>query len=138
MINNIRFTTDLPDRDQYVPLFLSTGWNDDYRFTDDRIFESIQHSWYCLSAYDDSELVGFGRIISDGVLHALIVDLIITPAYKGRGVGSELLRRLIEQCRTHGIPDIQLFCATGQTGFYLKHGFKARPDNAPGMQIPLR
>lgn len=39
--DEIRFTTDLPDRGRYVSLFISTGWNDDYRFTEDRSFESV-------------------------------------------------------------------------------------------------
>lgn len=34
-----------------------------------------------------------------------------------------------------GIDDIQLFCAQGKSGFYLRNGFAARPADAPGMQF---
>ena len=76
---------------------------------------------------------GFGRIVSDGVVHALIADLIVLPAYQRRGIGSEILRRLLDQCRTHEIHTVQLFCASGKAGFYEKHGFVRRADDAPGM-----
>ena len=41
---------------------------------------------------------------------------------------------LVEQCHLSGIKDIDLFCAKGKAGFYLKNGFARRPDDAPGMQ----
>lgn len=58
---------------------------------------AIENSWYSISAYNKEELIGYGRVISDGVHHALIVDLIIAPKYQSKGIGSEILRRLLKK-----------------------------------------
>ncbi len=78
-------------------------------------------------------LVGFGRIVSDGILHAMVYDFITHPEYQSKGVDSEVLTRLVEKCQESGIRDIQLFCAKGKRRFYEKRGFVARAEEGPGM-----
>ena len=86
-----------------------------------------------MSAYDEGRLVGFGRAVSDSI-HAMIYDLIVAPDYQRQGIGGEILDRLVKYCQEAHIRDIQLFCASGRRQFYERHSFKARPDDAPGMQ----
>jgi predicted N-acetyltransferase YhbS len=62
----------------------------------------------------------------------------VLPEYQGQGIGFGLLRELVARCRGAGIRDIQLFCARGQAGFYERQGFQARPEDAPGMQLPFQ
>jgi GNAT superfamily N-acetyltransferase len=125
----------LPERSEFFTLFEATGWNREYRLDDGQLFEAIQQSWYCISAYESDRLVGFGRVISDGVLHALIVDLIVLPTHQGRGIGRAVLAALVERCTSCAIRDVQLFCAQGKVGFYHKCGFVERPADAPGMEL---
>jgi len=132
---NIEYEEKAPGIDEYFPLFLTTGWNDEYRFTKDEIRAAIAGSWYAVSAYDGGKLVGCGRTISDGLHHALVVDIIVDPDYQGRGIGGEILKRIVAECRSHNIRDIQLFAAKGKAGFYEKHGFAARSADAPGMEL---
>lgn len=136
-LTTVRYTDTLPEKSRYFKLFETTGWNLDYQLDEDRLYEAIRHSWYVVSAYHDDLLIGFGRAISDGVLHALIVDLTVHPNYQGRGTGSHILNALVEKCRSSDIRDIQLFCAKGKVSFYEKNGFVPRPTNAPGMEIKL-
>lgn len=91
-------------------------------------------SWYVASAYDDGRLVGTGRVVSDGLVHAMVYDLIVLPEFQGMGIGAALLDRLVRRCTQSRIRDIQLFCARGKRPFYEKRGFVARPTDAPGMQ----
>ncbi len=135
---NINYTTSLPDKDQYFKLFESTGWNKNYNLNQDQVFETLLNSWYTISAYQDNKLLGFGRIISDGIMHALILDMIILPGYQNKGIGSSIINKLKEKCFSNKIRDIQLFSAKEKAGFYLKHGFTVRPENAPGMEIKLK
>jgi ribosomal protein S18 acetylase RimI-like enzyme len=74
-------------------------------------------------------------VISDGVYHALIADLIIQPDYQGNGLGKKVLDLLVRKCKNHKIRDIQLFAAKDKYAFYEKSGFEKRPVNAPGMQL---
>ncbi len=124
-------TDELPEEEQFYELYYSTGW--EYEFKPEELLEAIKNSWYTMAAYHGERLVGFGRILSDGIYQAFICDLIVLPDYQGKGIGGSILRRLVKKCRDHDIRMIMLFCASGQAGFYEKFGFTKRPREAPGM-----
>ena len=48
-----------------------------------------------LARESDGRAVGFVNAVGDGVLSAYIPLLEVLPAYQGRGIGSELVRRLL-------------------------------------------
>ncbi len=133
--HTIIFKNTLPNSKDYWNLFQTTGWNKEYNFSLEDLEMAIKNSWYICSLYDLDELVGFGRVIADGVHHALIVDLIIHPEYQGKGLGSKLLNRLVSKCKDNNIRDIQLFAAKDKFSFYENFGFNKRPHNAPGMEL---
>jgi GNAT superfamily N-acetyltransferase len=132
--DSIQVRETVPPINDYWNLFQTTGWNDEYGFTRTDLGKAISASWYCLSAYDSGHLVGIGRVIADGIHHALIVDIIVHPQFQRRGIGSLILDGLLKRCKENNIRDIQLFAAAGKYSFYEKHGFVSRPHNAPGMQ----
>ncbi|MCL4561994.1 MAG: GNAT family N-acetyltransferase [Chloroflexi bacterium] len=111
---------------------MTTGWNEEYQLTQTVFCTAIEKSWCTIAAYDDKRLVGFGRVVTDG-LHAMIYEVIVDPIYQKRGVGTQLVTRLIDRCQMAQIRDIQLFCAPGKEPFYQKLGFVRRPQDAPGM-----
>ena len=130
------YSEQLPSAPEYAALFETTGWNRVYEASPEALGKALQNSWCSASAYDSGQLIGFGRIVSDGVLYAMIHDLIVHPSYQGRGVGSEILRKLIQNCRNAGIREIQLFSAAGRSEFYERFGFVARASDSPGMRLP--
>jgi len=123
-----------PAGEQFWRLFQTTGWNKKYQLSPGELVQSLHASWFVISAYDGEKLVGFGRLVSDGVLHAMIYELIVLPEYQGRGIGGKILEDLVAKCREARVRDIQLFCAAGKRAFYEKRGFRVRPEDAPGMQ----
>jgi ribosomal protein S18 acetylase RimI-like enzyme len=74
-------------------------------------------------------VVGFITAISDGVLMAFIPLLEVLPAYQGRGVGQELVRRMLERLRH--LYAIDLLCDAELQPFYA--GLGMRP--ASGMLL---
>lgn len=133
-MNKIHYSDNIPDIDSFFVLYESTGWNDKSKKPKELLFHALKNSWYFVSVYAGDQLVGCGRIISDGHLHAFITEMIVLPEYQMKGIGKEILKRLVDKALECGIRDIQLFCAKGKEGFYLNNGFGKRPDNAPGMQ----
>jgi GNAT superfamily N-acetyltransferase len=131
----LTFSNDMPPKEGFWELFLTTGWNEKYCLSAAELRQALQSSWFLVSVYENGRLVGFGRLVSDGILHAMIYELIVAPPYQNRGIGSQILERLIDRCREHRIRDIQLFCARGKKAFYEKRGFIARHEEAPGMQF---
>jgi GNAT superfamily N-acetyltransferase len=131
----VEYRAEVPDPVAFVRLFSTTGWDPQDRLTVAAAAEALAPTWYAVSAYAGERLVGTGRIIGDGVLHALLVDVIVDPAYGHLGIGSAIVERLVAECRRHRIVDIQLFCAQGVRPFYERLGFAARLDDAPGMEL---
>ena len=116
-------------------MYESSGWNEEYQLNADEMHQSINSSWYIVSAYDGDRLVGFGRILSDRRMHALITEMIVLPGYRGHGIGKQILKMLTDVCLENDVRDIQLFAAIGKVEFYEKYGYKRRPEDGPGMEI---
>lgn len=134
-MTDIEYRETKPDARHYLALFETTGWNAVYKVGLDELSKALNNSWYVVTAYQRNELVGIGRVVSDGVLYAMIYDIIVKPSYQGMGIGTTILNKLIEKCRSAGVRDIQLFSAKGKAQFYSKRGFVERPADAPGMRL---
>jgi len=81
---NIVYREELPGQEEFFRLFGTTGWNEEeYHLSPEQLYSAIKHSWHTVAAYDGRELVGFGRAICDGVLHALLVDIIVRRNTRG-------------------------------------------------------
>ncbi len=82
------------------------------------LYEDVQEFFV---AVDGEQVVGCGA------LHVLWEDLAevrtlaVAQEAHGRGVGSALLERLVENARELGIG--RLFCLTFETAFFARHGF---------------
>ena len=133
----IIYKNEIPSIDSFFMLYKSTGWDKEGKKQKDQLYDCLKNSWCMLVAYHNEELVGCGRIISDGYLHAFITELMVHPDYQQKGIGKEILNRLVNKALESGINDIQLFCALGKQDFYLKNGFEERSEDAPGMQYRI-
>ena len=124
--SKIIYREKLPPSADYHQLFETTGWNQSYRANADELFRAISSSWYTLAAYDKDELVGFGRVVSDGVLYALICDLIVKPSCQGQGIGTRLLTHAEKWAHEHNRERLTLWvAATNERAIqvYRKAGF---------------
>jgi len=135
-LTTIAYREELPRPEDFLRLFDAAGWRTDA--AGERLERALAASWHAVCAYEGERLVGMGRTISDGAIHALIVDVIVDPAWQARGVGREIMRRLVARCEEAGIEMTQLFAADGKAPFYERLGFGARPVAAPGMELPHR
>lgn len=126
---------EAPTAKEGFALFESAGWNEGYRISREDYARALGQSWAVATARLDGRLVGIGRVISDGALYALLVDLIVHPEVQDKGIGRALVDRLIDRCRASRLRSLQLFAAEGSEGFYRGLGFRARPDGRPGMEI---
>jgi ribosomal protein S18 acetylase RimI-like enzyme len=68
--------------------------------------------------------VGNGRLLSDGICNAYLVDIWTASSHRRQGIGSELVRRLIA---TVPGQHVGLFTDDMQS-FYASLGFRLRPD----------
>ncbi|MCB8932539.1 MAG: GNAT family N-acetyltransferase [Chthonomonadaceae bacterium] len=73
-------------------------------------------------AMDGDRCVGFVNALSDGGFYAHIPLLEVLPEYKGRGIGSELLRRMTQTLEGHYAVDV--LCDEDVAAFYESRGFR--------------
>ena len=73
-------------------------------------------------AWDQATLVGFVSAISDGVSWAYVTLLEVLPGYRRRGIGAELMRRILE--RYHDLYAFDLNCDDGLVPFYERFGMQ--------------
>lgn len=83
------------------------------------LYEDVQEFWVAEAA---------GAVIGCGALHVMWEDLAevrtlaTDPQWRGRGVGSTLLDRLVAAARELGIS--RVFCLTFEVDFFERHGFE--------------
>jgi len=102
--------------------------------TVDGIRAMLARTDYHFSAWDGARLVGFARVLTDGVYRATLWDVIVHPDYQGRGVGEELMNRLL----THPVLSrVEKFWLNTRDkfGFYEKFGF-VRSDQGMVREQP--
>jgi len=69
---------------------------------------------------ETGRVVGFVTAITDGVLAAYLPLLEVLPSYRGRGIGTELVRRMLS--RLDGLYMADLLCDDDLVPFYERLG----------------
>ncbi len=65
--------------------------------------KSIEHS-FCFGLYNDkSELIGFARVVSDYSTFAWLADVFVVESYRGRGLGTWLLKCIVAHPELQGL-----------------------------------
>ncbi|WMJ88505.1 GNAT family N-acetyltransferase [Anaerocolumna sp. MB42-C2] len=111
--------------------------NYNYRpFSEEQTIRALENSLYNIIAVDDKDVVGMGRLIGDG-LYFTVVDIVVAPEYQGKGIGSELIKRILNyadsQTPPGGRASVQLISEKGKESFYEKAGFKKIPHQYCGF-----
>jgi ribosomal protein S18 acetylase RimI-like enzyme len=84
--------------------------------------EILNRAAHVVLALDGSSVVGFVTAISDGILCAYIPLLEVLPSHQHQGVGSELMRRILEALGE--IYMIDLLCDPELQAFYSRVGME--------------
>ncbi len=73
-------------------------------------------------AFDGPQLVGLTTALTDGAMCAFIALLEVVPAYRGQGIGSELVRRITASLEP--IYAVSLCCDDDLVPFYDRLGMQ--------------
>jgi ribosomal protein S18 acetylase RimI-like enzyme len=83
--------------------------------------KAFEASQSVVFVYKDSQLIGFGRAISDGAYQAAVYDVAVVPEFQKMGVGRMIMEKILE--RLKGC-NIILYARPGKEGFYRKLGLR--------------
>jgi GNAT superfamily N-acetyltransferase len=120
MVSYSESTVDLSERDLRGGFF--EGWAAPP--DPDQHLRLLVNSAHVVVARDDSgAVIGFVNALSDGVLSAYVPLLEVLPAHRGKGVGTELVRRLMGTLVDLYMVDVM--CDAEIQPFYERLGFVA-------------
>jgi ribosomal protein S18 acetylase RimI-like enzyme len=92
--------------------------------TPDALRRSFEQSEHLVIARDGRRVIGMARLLSDGVCNAYLVDVWTASQYRRQGVGSAMVRHLLEQ-----VPGQHVGLQTDKAQpFYESLGFEYEPD----------
>ena len=83
------------DMDELLALYASVGWTN-YTDNPEMLKQAYEHSLLILEARDGEKLVGIIRVVGDGYSIVFIKDILFHPEYQRQGIGTQLLRKIME------------------------------------------
>ena len=83
--------------------------------------QTFTNSASVVFVYNDQQLIGFGRAISDGLIQAAIYDVAVLPAYQGLGIGKKIIEKIVAS-----LPGCNfiLYSSPGKEPFYERLKFR--------------
>jgi GNAT superfamily N-acetyltransferase len=98
------------------------------RATQDRLIDEAAR---VVGLYDGDRQIGFCRAATDGVSFVYLADVYVLEDYRGRGLGEELVREMVENSDLSRLK--WLLHTTDMHPLYRKLGF-----DAPGVKLMER
>ncbi|OIU71837.1 GNAT family N-acetyltransferase [Rossellomorea aquimaris] len=105
-------------------LFKEAGWvRTTPRWQKEKFTLIFENSTWAFTVWDGNEMIGMVRVISDRIMAANIMDLVVSTDYRGRGIG----KKLVELC-VGKLPHGDWFAHTSADNFtfYKKCGFEVK------------
>ena len=101
----------------------------------EKVVRTITGSARVVGLYDQGRQVGFARAVSDRATIAYLADVYVLRPYRGRGLGLELVREVIEGGGEGGLSKIHWLLHTADAqGLYERLGFLEGPQRYPLME----
>ncbi|MGV2487876.1 UNVERIFIED_CONTAM: GNAT family N-acetyltransferase, partial [Bacillus mycoides] len=101
-------------------LYDSVGWWPERKEVD--IQKMLKNS-IAIGVWEENELIGFARVVTDGVFRAYIEDVVVHESVRNKGIGEKMLTMLLREI-SH-IDIVSLFCGEKLIKFYGEQQFKA-------------
>ncbi|WP_321492611.1 GNAT family N-acetyltransferase [uncultured Desulfobacter sp.] len=118
--------------DEFQALYQDAGWwRKDYTISDAFLHLIPEKSALFAGAFFEKKLIGMGRALSDLCSDAYIQDVAVLTAYQNLGIGSMIVRFLIQELKKRGVDWIGLIGEPGTSLFYEKLGFRQMKDHIP-------
>lgn len=110
---------------EYVEaLFHEAGWvRETPKWQKEKFTLMFENSTWAFTVWDQDRMIGMVRVISDQVMAANIMDLVVSKDYRGRGIGQKLVELCVQKL-PHG--DWFAHTSSDNFSFYNKCGFEVK------------
>ncbi len=108
-----------PTAKDLMKLFAQVDWAKNRKIGD--VGKMLRNGDWTVCIYEDDELLGFARIITDGCFRGLLDDVIVDQNHRGSGLGEKLMQEILELSKP--LDALFLNAAPEMEEFYAKFGF---------------
>jgi GNAT superfamily N-acetyltransferase len=119
-LDGIEFTENPPLTDGVLQDLYGAAWE---RYPELSWKPVLEHSLGWVAALHEGDLVGFVTVAWDGRLHAFLMDPVVHPRLRRRGVGTELVRRAAALASRPGCHWLHVDYEAQHGPFYRAAGF---------------
>ena len=92
-------------------------------WTDDELARIHRHSLTHGCAYEGELLIGYVNVAWDGGVHAFLLDPTVRPDYRHRGIGTAIVRAMVEHLKGRGFDWLHVDYRAELDPFYRACGF---------------
>ena len=127
---------ETPSDEEYLRLRVAAGLS---RKSPEGAAIGLANTWHAVVVRRDGQAVGMGRVIGDGGLFFMVVDIAVEPAHQGRGLGKAIMAALVERLRTSAPSRAHVaLIADGEAHrLYARYGFTLTAPDGVGMQMRI-
>lgn len=128
----IEYTNDLTPQ-EYKDFRASVGWFD---VTLSQAKRVLDNTAIVVCVRDAGKAIGMGRLLFDGGCAAYVADIVVSPEYRGQGIGKTIVKSLCDQAveRLESGEHMYFILSSvkGKEAFYEKLGFLSTPNENAG------
>ena len=136
---NIIYKEHILTADEFVLFAEKMGESDG--MTKEQAEKSLANHRCCIAAFMCDKIIAMGRLIGDNAIFWCLVDVWVLPDYQSKGIGKEIVNRLVRYAKDNSIPNtsisVFLMSAKDKEGFYEKCGFLRRPHDWEGAGMEM-
>ena len=110
-------------------LFELVGWKNQ---DSNKLEEAFKYTWKWFTVRDNDDLIGFVRLLSDGIRHVYICNMAVSPKHQSKGVGKSLMKEAMSLLEESNLLP-SLVATPGNYDFYRRYGFKTESNDFTAM-----
>lgn len=135
-MSRLTYENSIPGVDEFIELRGASGLTKNTRAA---ASSGLAGTCFSVCVRDDDKLVGMGRVIGDGGCFYQVVDIAVHPEYQRRGIGFEVMDRLMQQLRENAPTSayVSLIADGPASHLYEKFGFEDTAPKSIGMALRL-
>jgi len=119
----------------YQEIHLDAGWK---MLSDEQVEKALKNSMVVVGVEVDGKVVGMGRLVGDYAIKGLLCDIIVKKEYQQKGIGKMIvneIQRKTKEIIKDNLFMIEVLPTTNNRDFYIKLGFKYKPENMDGVYM---
>lgn len=122
---------------QLHQLYLQQFWSNTRTLSE--VESVLTGSSLTLGMVDEANnLIGFVRVLTDGIFKALLFDVIVNEPYRGHKIGSQLVEYVKQHPALSRVKHIELYCLPELQCYYQQFGFVADVGGMELMRLTMR